>query len=527
VDAGLDVLDFVIEPLNSFTVFFETIVAACTDIAAEQFPKIASMLAGAELAFQVDRQTKQPTEWFEGFYRLVLRDARTPTGACNHSTLKAFKIGDWRTAFAAIEMALCTCWTALSHESQVPEIEIPVTPSVHSCSEEVLCHVAGWVISQLAKTKKQKSVLSRERRHQQPRLAEMHSLTKAEAEEAKLPTDLVNDREKESLRRPSAEFYNFITHIETAFMANMSVDMMKGYSSGNLLNAVKIAMLDSEMMKDKFSELCPADFGDDEVKAQVMLYILDKHKHMWGRWFQKGIKGQTSETHGCVNKAATRAGVAAKGLACKTSGKDEFGKMHESAKKAIQSGAVEEDVDSMEDEDSSSEGDGDDEGPSDDIDPSTGDHHHEAENVELAEDEVLSGAGGDDACMPTVDDPSSATEEINSDLDKLDSDDSDDDDNDAKHSAAVIDPSTTNVLSLRSAFDRDHEMVCAFWSQSGDANEKICNCNGRTVKEADSIVSRLGSGSMMSLSNASQRWSQTMIHPERDIIFSVRFSTAG
>jgi hypothetical protein len=482
VDDGLDVLDFVVsEPY--FAVFFESIVAAYTDIAVEQFPKIASMLPGAELAFQVDRQSKQTTSWFEGFYSLVLQNAHAPTGASNHSTLQAFKIGDWRMAFSAIEMALYTCWTALSHDSQVPEIEIPKTPSVHPYSEEVLYHVAGWVISQLAKTKKQKSELSSERRYQQPRLAEMHSLTKAEAEEAKLPTDLVNDREKESLRRPSAEFYNFITHIETVFMANMSVDMMKGYSSGNLLNAVKVAILDSEMMKAKFSKLCQPDFDDDGVKAEVMLYILDKYKHMRGRWFQKGIKGQTNETYGCVNKAATRAGVAAKGLACKTSGKDEFGEMYKSAKKVIQSGAVEEDVDSREGEDSLSEGDRDHEGIHDDFELLTGTQHYEAENVELAEDEVLSGAGGDEVCMPTADDLSSSvageSEEFNSDLDKMDLDDSDDDD--IKDSTTVIDPSTTDIVSLRSALDNERKLVSASWCQSGDENEVIRRYKGRTI----------------------------------------------
>ena len=176
----------------------------------------------------------------------------------------------------------------------------------------------------------------------------------------------------------------------------------------------------------------------DSVKAEVTLCILNKHERVRGRWFQRGIKGQTSETCGCASKAATRAGVAAKGLARETSGKDEFEQMCESAKKAIKSGAVEEDADSMEDEDSLSEGDADHEGMQDDMDLSTGTLHQEAENVEVAEDEVLSGAGGDEVCMPTVDDLSSTSEEFNSDFDKL-SDDSDD--NDAKDSAEVIDPS--------------------------------------------------------------------------------------
>ena len=131
--------------MSSFAVFFESIVAAHADVAAEQFLKIASMLPGTELAFQVDRQTKQTTSWlFEGCCELsVRRNARASTSACNHSTVKAFMIGDWRMAFATIEMALDACWTALSHDSQVPEIEIPKNPSVCSCSEEVLRHVAA------------------------------------------------------------------------------------------------------------------------------------------------------------------------------------------------------------------------------------------------------------------------------------------------------------------------------------------------------------------------------------------------
>jgi Ulp1 family protease len=65
---------------------------------------------------------------------------------------------------------------------------------------------------------------------------------------------------------------------------------------------------------------------------------------------------------------------------------------------------------------------------------------------------------------------------------------------------------------LRSAVDLDRELVCAFWCQSGDENEVICDCKGCTVTTGSAHC--LGPGKWLNdelIQCFSQHWFQTMM----------------
>jgi hypothetical protein len=277
-------------------------------LCAEEFPKVAKMCDDAEFKFAYRRHKLTSGEWFKEFHFLALTSSFS-------NEVQRFRLMDWRKAFMAVEMAVYYRWTLMSCEHEQPDIIIPAEVSVHPDSQAVLAYTAGWIISRLidpANIKASKIVYY-------ATFAESISISQEEAELQNIPTALIKMRERKHLRRPSAAFYSFISHVETVFMENMNFDMMVAYSSGNILEEIKLAILQNPVLRSIFFDLFPAEAGfTDDIKEEIMKYAMQKFKRMRGKWFSKAMDGQIGKTYDKVAKAATRDGVAAKGLASKT-----------------------------------------------------------------------------------------------------------------------------------------------------------------------------------------------------------------
>ena len=149
-------------------------------------------------------------------------------------------------------------------------------------------------------------------------LAEAVGVTQEEAVRQKVPTELIERRERKCLRRPSALFLGYISHVETVYMENMNIDNMVAYADGNLLEEIKTEIMKHPCLRVKFLGLFPASSDtSDNTKQEIMGYVLKKFKCMRGKWFSKAIKGQVGKMHQKIEKAATRDAVGAKGMAAK------------------------------------------------------------------------------------------------------------------------------------------------------------------------------------------------------------------
>jgi hypothetical protein len=345
---GPEVLTLFINPELDFVDYFTTIPKGYSDLAVKCFPKTATMVDDAEFDFTLERRRNTYGGWWEDFYEIVEESRRT--GYMPVACESLSKI-DWRTPFLRVEEQLYFQWSTQNYEANMPPIKIALEAEVHEYSKGVLYYTAGWIVSGLHEAA---GIAAKKKRYFR-KLAVLHSLTKSDAETQELPTSVIDRKEIKHLYRPSKSFYEFIAHIETIFVQNLTVEMMMAYSAGNLLESIREAIVGNELMRTKFFELSGGDddFGES-ISSELMDYVLIKFKHMRGRWFVKLMNGQVGGTYDAVDKASTRSGVAAKGRASKVAAaktdNEEIENMYARVEEGVLSGEI-----TLGDEDESAE----------------------------------------------------------------------------------------------------------------------------------------------------------------------------
>jgi hypothetical protein len=148
-----------------------------------------------------------------------------------------------------------------------------------------------------------------------------YSISKKDALDEGLPSEVVDRREKTALHRSSKQFFFlFIQGIESVFLSNLNLKMMMAYSDGNLCEGIRRGIMTNDTIVGEFIHMCnnvenmPLEIS---VRMDIMAFALKKYVNMRGHWFLKTMKGHRKgfKDDAISGKAATRTKVAAT-IAC-------------------------------------------------------------------------------------------------------------------------------------------------------------------------------------------------------------------
>ena len=288
-------------------------VDAYTEKIVEVMPKVSKMVPDADLKFSLWRKRNA----FEKAQAFALAAKN------NFCTYQSESMEELRLLFLSIEDVMGREWGERAYEVSTPEIVIPPIGEnkVHPYSEGVLYYTAGWTLHGLGNvTKKQYPTLF----NWASKFSEYNSVTKEEAAKLGLPTYVVDRKEAKRLTRPNKAFFDYICHIETIYLTNVTTSMMLAYIAGDLFKKISSKIMADERQQHMFCALLPPEMREemsDEDVAKVALlmnkYILTKFKRMRGRWFAKALEGQSTKGSTAVDTMATRPNVATKAaIAC-------------------------------------------------------------------------------------------------------------------------------------------------------------------------------------------------------------------
>ena len=271
-----------------------------TQIAAEEFPKLACDLLDSEIQFNKKRISRRN----EVFVPLWLE---------SHSTIHP-AASLTREEFGYLGMHLEACllfeWSDASVDSHRPVIEFPDTNLVGKFAMPVLYYVAGWTLSSVALAK---SVAQNKRRVFNS-FATKHCLTQEEATNAKLPIEIVVQRQHKSLSFSDGPYFQFTCYIASVYLNNLNLKMMMAYNEGDVLEVIHNKILEDDASVVKFSLFFDGLMENWSLvsKKDVMKYILTRYVHMRGCWFVRHLRGNRGGSLGTmlVENAATRTKVA-------------------------------------------------------------------------------------------------------------------------------------------------------------------------------------------------------------------------
>jgi len=251
------------------------------DNAAAEFPKTAARIQGSELMFQQNNDKKKGIfirAWVEEYESFNFDVEAVP-----EKTFRYF--GVYLHNLIHIE------WAYSAMECDKPSISIPDESLVGKYSQNTIYYVAGWTLFSLSRA----LTIGQADRGIYHRFALEHSLEEQEATEQTLPISLVKRRKRRAQVFSTKIYFDFISFVESVYLDNLTLDMMMAYADGDIIHAIKTAILDSEVAREKFMAICNNEdtterFSDDEA-IKLMKYIMERYANMRGSYFVKHLKG--------------------------------------------------------------------------------------------------------------------------------------------------------------------------------------------------------------------------------------------
>ena len=237
------------------------------DSAALMIPKKASGLSNAEVGFQraiLEHKGSIVSRWID----LVNSDG------VDLERDKAGRLGQFlfNTTYQA--------WVRASASAERPPVQIPGKVKLGKYARPVIYYVAGWTLYSASRAL---TISLHER--------EKYNTTKEDAEKEKLPINLV---EKRSTRRgakiyASKAYYNFICLVESVYLTNLNIKMIRAYADGDIMDVILGSILKNKHLESKFRSLCADDVGTKE-QQQILKYLMERYANMRGTFFVKCIK---------------------------------------------------------------------------------------------------------------------------------------------------------------------------------------------------------------------------------------------
>lgn len=206
-------------------------------------------------------------------------------------------------------------WSRMIRDNELPPIVIPTASLVQTYALPVVYYTAGWTLSRasIART------IPKRKRGPYIEFALRHSITPAVAKELNLPTELVDQRKRNSMFRASREYFDFICKVESIYFANLNLSNMIAFADGSLVDSIHQAILKDESVLSAFGVLCAgmSQISEKKEEKNLLCFVMLRFVRSRGRCFLKTMRAEQGKPLAVLDKAATRNKVARKAACSK------------------------------------------------------------------------------------------------------------------------------------------------------------------------------------------------------------------
>jgi len=188
-------------------------------------------------------------------------------------------------------------------DNERPPVSYPEECLVGKYAHPVIYYVAGWTLFSASKA----ATIAASNREIYFAFARAHKMQKNEAKSMKLPISQVERRKRKNAQvYSSKDYFEFICFVETVYLANLTLKMMRAYADGDIVIQIKRSLLSNSVAIEKFDALCNNDSCESfsrEDRLKIMSYFLmERNANMRGTFFVKHLKSNGNGN--LVNKLA-------------------------------------------------------------------------------------------------------------------------------------------------------------------------------------------------------------------------------
>ena len=278
-------------PDHGCVAILASMIKGWTKIMGEEIPELAKNLGTAELGF-LQRKEEQ-TKIFAPLWMMLHGEIPLESGLDEEAfgNLGVFVFG-----------CLFARWCSMTVAGDRPDIIIVQESIVAKYSLPVIYYVAGWTLQRAS----QALTVALGKRDKYIDFASAQHISSEAAKVAGLPYTLVELRQRKSLFFSSRGYFNFILLVESTYVKNLTLTMMKAYIEGDLISAIDAAIKKDRSMQVKFLSLFDIDANGDDgniaekyaYHLEIMEFVLDRYRRMRGCWFVKYLKGNQGKSIG-------------------------------------------------------------------------------------------------------------------------------------------------------------------------------------------------------------------------------------
>ena len=97
-----------------------------------------------------------------------------------------------------------------------------------------------------------------------------------------MPFNLVEKQTRRAAKMyASKAYYNFICLVESVYLTNINIKMIRTYADGDIMDVILGGILKNEHLENKFRSLYADDAGTKE-QQQIMKYLMERYANMRG-----------------------------------------------------------------------------------------------------------------------------------------------------------------------------------------------------------------------------------------------------
>ena len=175
-------------------------------------------------------------------------------------------------------------------------VEIPGSVAVNRHARPVIYYVAGWTLFSASRA----LTVAQKERGKYFQFFQAHNIEKLDAKDAKLPISIVEKRKQRSAKvYCSEEYFDFICFVESVYLSNLSLKMMRAYADGNIIDIIRSSLLSNDMVVQKsnllFNNTSCCSISEDE-KPEIMKYLMDRYANMRGTFFAHCLKKNNTKS---------------------------------------------------------------------------------------------------------------------------------------------------------------------------------------------------------------------------------------
>ena len=142
---------------------------------------------------------------------------------------------------AFLHLALFQAWSDAICDNEKPLIEFPVDCLVgmYALPVVVVYYIAGWTLFSMSKA----TMIAADNRPVYFTFAASQTIDERATKRMNLPSSLVERRIRQASVYCTREYFDFLCHIESIFLDNLTLKMMLAYSDGDIVTRIKTSIL--------------------------------------------------------------------------------------------------------------------------------------------------------------------------------------------------------------------------------------------------------------------------------------------